>query len=603
MKRSKGVAALGVGVILVLVLLTGFAVELAKSQAASKRHLEKSAHQRAVLVSGLIDAVFQQTTHIGVDARNALSAPHVTRSELDDVDSAKRYVVLLDADGGLIAHSDGFTAADRAALNRPAIVRMVSGGRSWAIGDVGPGHVVDLVSTFDGARGRRILVTAVPLASLGGFIATELRKVPGVTSQHQLVVDGRGVVVSSTVADRPMGYVFHTAAQRQALSGGAGVVHGANGVRYYDSVPLANTSWKLLLTVPTSTFFAPVRGFRHWLPWIIFAAFGVVAVVALVLVGRSIRTAARIRVTNAELSVANAELSATQASLEEVNGTLAVTNSALERSNDELERQARELVRSNTELDQFASIASHDLQEPLRKVRTFTERISETEASNLTERGADYLRRANASAERMQILIEDLLRFSRVSTQGRPFSAVDLNAVGRDVLDDLSAQVERAGATVNVGPLPTINADPSQMRQLLQNLISNALKFQREGVPSVVDVEATVDSGWMTMTVKDNGIGFDPQYSRRIFRVFERLHGRGTYPGTGIGLALCCKIAERHGGTIVATGVPDQGATFTVTMQTERTEAVSDAPAPGRADDRNVFSGGSSDREEPYVTA
>jgi light-regulated signal transduction histidine kinase (bacteriophytochrome) len=368
-------------------------------------------------------------------------------------------------------------------------------------------------------------------------------------------------------------------------------------------VPLANTNWKLLLTVPTSTFFAPVQGFRHSLPWIIFAAFGIVAALALVLVRRSIRASDRLRHANEALVSSNVELSSTQASLKEAADALAMSNTALERSNDELERQARELVRSNTELDQFASIASHDLQEPLRKVRTFTERISETEASNLSERGADYLRRANASAERMQTLIEDLLRFSRVSTQGRPFSVVDLNAIGRDVLDDLSEQVERAGATVNVGPLPTINADPSQMRQLLQNLISNALKFQRKGVPSVVDVEATVDSGWMTMTVKDNGIGFDPQYSRRIFRVFERLHGRGTYPGTGIGLALCRKIAERHGGTIIAVGVPDEGATFTVTMQTERTEAVSDAPAPGRADDRNLFSGGPSDREEPYVTA
>jgi signal transduction histidine kinase len=601
MRRSQGVAALVAGGVLVLAVLTAFAVELAQSQAASKRHLENNAHQRAVLVSGLIDAVFQQTTHIGVDARTALSAPQVTRSELDDVDSAKEYVALLDAHGGLIAHSDGFTAADRAALDGSAIVNMVRGGRSWAISDVGRGHVVDLISTIDGARGRRILVTAVPLASLSAFIASELHKVPGVTSQHQLVVDGRGVVVSSTVADRPAGYVFHTAAQRQVLAGGAGIVHSANGVRYYDSVPLANTNWKLLLTVPTSAFFAPVSGFRHWLPWVIFAAFGIVAMVALMLVGRSIRTAARIRVTNAQLSATNAELFSTQQSLQEVNETLAVTNSALERSNDELERHARELVRSNTELDQFASIASHDLQEPLRKVRTFTERISATEAANLSERGVDYLRRANASAERMQILIEDLLRFSRVSTQGRPFTSVDLNAVARDVLDDLFAQLEREGATVTIGTLPTINADASQMRQLLQNLISNALKFQREGVPCRVDVEATVDSGWMTLVVKDNGIGFEPQYSRRIFRVFERLHGRGTYPGTGIGLALCRKIAERHGGTIVAVGVPDEGATFTVTMQTERTEAVSDAPEPSRAADRTA--GGWTDREEPYVTA
>jgi light-regulated signal transduction histidine kinase (bacteriophytochrome) len=252
-------------------------------------------------------------------------------------------------------------------------------------------------------------------------------------------------------------------------------------------------------------------------------------------------------------------------------------------------------VRSNAELDQFASIASHDLQEPLRKVRTFTERISETEAANLSERGADYLRRANASAERMQILIEDLLRFSRVSSQARPFAPVDLGSVVSDVLDDLAEQIQRTGARIEVDPLPTMNADASQMHQLMQNLISNALKFRREDVTPVVRVAATLDGDWITLTVTDNGIGFEPQYARRIFRVFERLHGRGTYPGTGIGLALCRKIAERHGGTVIGESAGEGGAIFTVTMQTRRTEAVSDAPP--------ATAGGSPSREEPYVTA
>jgi light-regulated signal transduction histidine kinase (bacteriophytochrome) len=146
------------------------------------------------------------------------------------------------------------------------------------------------------------------------------------------------------------------------------------------------------------------------------------------------------------------------------------------------------------------------------------------------------------------------------------------------VLDDLSELVQGTGARVEVGPLPTINADATQMRQLIQNLISNALKFRREDVEPHVRVTAGMDAGWLTLTVSDNGIGFDPQYRTRIFRVFERLHGRGAYPGTGIGLALCRKIAERHGGTVVADGVLGEGATFTVTLQTERTSPVSDAP-------------------------
>lgn len=188
------------------------------------------------------------------------------------------------------------------------------------------------------------------------------------------------------------------------------------------------------------------------------------AIALLLLVRRAISDAERVREANEQLTGANVELADAKVSLEEVNDELADSNRALGRSNEELERHARELVRSNAELDQFASIASHDLQEPLRKVRTFTERISETEADTLSERGMDYLRRANASAERMQTLIEDLLRYSRVSSQGRPFAPVDLRRVTEDVLEDLSEQVNRTGAIVRVGSLPTIKADAPQTR-------------------------------------------------------------------------------------------------------------------------------------------
>ncbi len=205
----------------------------------------------------------------------------------------------------------------------------------------------------------------------------------------------------------------------------------------------------------------------------------------------------------------------------------------------------------------------------------------------------------------MQQLIEDLLRYSRVATQGRPFSLVDLGRVTDDVVEDLADVITQSGAVINIGPLPVISADPTQMRQLMQNLVSNAIKFRREGVTPQIDVAATPDEGWVKIVVRDNGIGFEPQYARRIFRVFERLHGRGTYPGTGIGLALCRKIAERHGGTVSAESVLGEGSAFTVTLQTQRTEAVSETPrainrpdSPG-SDDRERA--GSTQSEESHV--
>jgi signal transduction histidine kinase len=592
MKRRQSIATLVTGVVLVLALLTVFAIELSDNQSQSRSRLEASAHQRAVLVSGLLDTLFAQVAHVDSQESALLGTPIVPGRVLGRLKGNDDYVALLDSHGSVIAHSSGFNAQGRHAVLTGAARRLLLSGHPWGLGNRFPyrgGGVVDIGVRVATAQGTRYLISGIPAAALAPFLADELSKVPGVGRQHQLMVDGNGVVVGSTVADRPAGYVFHTASQRHALQGGSGIVSSPqNGVRYYDSVGLDNSTWKLILSVPADEFFASVSGLHHWLPWIIFIAFGLVAIVALALVRRSIIVGDRIRATNAKLTETNVELHEAQRRLEE-------SNNALARSNEELERQARELVRSNNELDQFASIASHDLQEPLRKVRTFTERISETESGNLSERGVDYLRRANASAERMQVLIEDLLRFSRVSTRDRPFTPTDLGAIVAGVLDDLSEQVRRTEARVEVGELPTINADAPQMRQLFQNLISNALKFRREDVPPVVRIGAVREPGWVTFTVADNGIGFDPQYAQRIFRVFERLHGRGTYPGTGIGLALCRKIAERHGGTIVADSVPGEGAMFTVTLQTERAEAVSDAPV--EPEPRSAAP------EEPYVTA
>ncbi|MFY0529002.1 ATP-binding protein [Archangium gephyra] len=234
----------------------------------------------------------------------------------------------------------------------------------------------------------------------------------------------------------------------------------------------------------------------------------------------------------------------------------------------DLKRTQFRLEQSNRELESFASVASHDLQEPLRKIQTFGERLKTTCAASLSPEGRDYLERMNNAAGRMRRLIDDLLSFSRISSKAPTFARVDLGRVAREVLADLETAIEQAGATVTVGELPTLEAEPMQMRQLLQNLVSNALKFRRENVAPSVSIHATVhaDAGLCELRVADNGIGFDEKYLDRIFNVFQRLHGRGKYEGTGIGLAICRKIAERHGGSIDARSKPGQGATFIVKL-------------------------------------
>ncbi len=186
------------------------------------------------------------------------------------------------------------------------------------------------------------------------------------------------------------------------------------------------------------------------------------------------------------------------------------------------------------------------------------------------------------AAARMQALIDDLLSYARVSSKGEPFQSVDLNRIVEEVLGDLEVAIEEAGVHLEVGDLPTADADPSQMRQLLQNLVSNAIKFRRPGERPVVRIrglngvaggtDREDDDDTVRFAVEDDGIGFEPQYADRIFNVFQRLHGRTAYEGTGVGLAICMKIAERHGGTITATGHPGEGARFVVSMARRQAE-------------------------------
>jgi light-regulated signal transduction histidine kinase (bacteriophytochrome) len=237
----------------------------------------------------------------------------------------------------------------------------------------------------------------------------------------------------------------------------------------------------------------------------------------------------------------------------------------------ELKDFAARLQRSNRELEEFASVASHDLQEPLRKIQAFGDRLTSRSAAALGDQGREDLGRIQAAAARMRKLIDDLLSFSRIAMKAKPFRPVDLGRVVCEVISDLEGRIQETGATVDVGELPRIDADPTQMRQLFQNLIGNALKFHRADIPVVVQVRAEPASAAAAevptcqISVRDNGIGFDEKYAERIFNLFERLHGRSEYEGTGMGLAICRKIVERHGGTITARSIPGEGSTFLIT--------------------------------------
>ncbi|MEY4641986.1 MAG: hypothetical protein RLZZ227_1980 [Pseudomonadota bacterium] len=241
-----------------------------------------------------------------------------------------------------------------------------------------------------------------------------------------------------------------------------------------------------------------------------------------------------------------------------------------------LQHFSNELKRSNRELQDFAFVASHDLQEPLRKIRAFGDRLQQSCGERLGEQGADYVNRMQLASERMSRLINDLLSFSRITTKSEPFVSVALNDVANEVIEDLEVAIDEAGATIICGELPEVEADLFQMKQLLQNLIGNAIKFRRRDVPPVVTISAELPDPahaggqFVKLLFTDNGIGFDEAFNDRIFLPFQRLHGRSQYSGTGIGLAICRRVAERHGGSLTATSTPGIGSIFIVTLARTR---------------------------------
>jgi Bacteriophytochrome (light-regulated signal transduction histidine kinase) len=530
---------------LLVALLIGFGLNLRSSQESSRNDLLARFTDSAKNDAALVSALFSSSgASSGAQLTKDLGGGSVSQSSIDRRirQGNAPYGVLLTDQGRVLVASTGAPAAAIANIKRlPDYVEAALGKRSFGLSDVlsasNGDPIIEFAQGFTAAdSSRRVFVSAIDPKVLTGFLGAYLDQTRRLDGGDAYITDSNGVVIASTAGASPSGApIAEPDLLQRSLNQEAGEYGDG---RNFASVPVESTNWRVVATAPSNQLLSAVQGANKWVPWLIFIAFGLAAGAAFALLRRTLANAARLEVVNEQL----------------------------EGSNDQLEHRAEELRRSNEELELFASIASHDLSEPLRKVQMFSKQLQVSEAEHLSETGNDYIARMAEAAKRMETLIQDLLEFSRVTTRGRPFSPVDLGEVFQAAVSDLDVPIAESGAKVEVGDLPVIQADPLQMRQLAQNLVSNAVKFHREGEPSRVRVDGEIRDGKAQIVVADNGIGFEQRYAMRIFRVFERLHGRNAYPGTGIGLGLCRKIAERHEGGIVAEGKPGEGATFTVTL-------------------------------------
>lgn len=241
-------------------------------------------------------------------------------------------------------------------------------------------------------------------------------------------------------------------------------------------------------------------------------------------------------------------------------------NKELKETQAKLEQNIEELNRSNQELEQFAYVASHDLQEPLRKIAFYSDYLVKKYGNQLNEEGAGFVKNIMRATDRMKLLIHDILAYSTINKEKKPFSKVDLNLVAQEAIQDLEIAINEKNAQLHIDPLPSVKGDENQLKQLFENILSNSVKYTLPNTPPQIHISAEVADNMAVLYFKDEGIGFEEKYAERMFALFQRLHGKSTYIGTGIGLAICKKIVEIHHGEITAKSEPGKGATFIVKL-------------------------------------
>lgn len=502
---------------------------LAQTQAEQREALSSRYADRTKIAGGLLNTLFR-VANAGqtADLTAALGDARVTRAQVDAYVRAQdaRWGVVLDKAGQVLARSSAAPTTRRYAGD--ATVRSAASLLGYGLGDVRGGMLETALGFPTAARGggRRTLVLAAPAQEVSQVLTGLLSTLRGVRTSRAYVLDGRDNRIAAFAPDTrlPPRTPALLRIQRLKTRGSFTAITGER--RFFASQPVQGSRWRLVLTVSEDALFEPVNGWNRWGPWLIYGLCAL-AVVGIALLLRRLATTAR----------------------------------ALGASN-------RELARSNADLEQFAYVASHDLSEPLRTVAGFSSLLSKRYAGKLDANADLYISHMAAGVDRMQQLIDDLLAYSRVGRKPLAPEPVDLDELLGEVLQAIDVAIRERGAQVTADDLPVVLGEPGQLRQVLQNLIANAVKFTRPGETPVVHVSAARDGRLWRIDVRDNGIGVPEDQREAIFKMFGRLHRDSEYQGTGIGLALVRRIVERHGGRVwaEAAAADNGGSVFSFTL-------------------------------------
>jgi signal transduction histidine kinase len=536
---------LAVAALLVVVLLAGFAYVATDSQARSREEAQRRFLAQATIAAGLTRAIFTATQTPEIEDATKLYGSAMPDSRALEATVARSHLAFAEILGPwevVLARTPGATAPGTRAVVATA-VRRAHDGTAWfsdlfRIGS-GPLLIAEAIP-FPTRYGRRVELLGFPAKAFSNFLSNYLDGALPDHTAHAFVFDGHGRVLASSVAGVAAGKVptaqflsiVNSAPARRSVRGEYDVTKGPfRGPRYLVAASVGGSAWRVGITEPTSTLYPPNLGSLGWVIWAVFAAFGTAALVCLVLLRKSLRTAGVVVAQARTVAAANGELKAI-----------------------------------NEELNAFSYSVSHDLRAPLRAIDGFSRIVVEEDRGQLNDTQRRYLGLVRENTITMDKLIDDLLAFSRLASQPVQRVAVDTRALVREIEDELRGEHPDHPIDLVTGWLPVVEGDPALVRQVFANLLGNAVKYSRIRERSRVEVGCERDGDELVFSVADNGVGFDMRYSDKLFSVFQRLHRAEEYKGTGVGLAIVHRIVSRHGGRVWAEGEPDGGATFHFTL-------------------------------------